>query len=67
VLVATGVDPCVYLAVGKRPGGGVTYPVDPAALAHDAGVATETSDPGEAYARFGKGRWRPYRDGDLPS
>jgi uncharacterized cupin superfamily protein len=66
VLVGAGDRPCVYLAVGKRPGGGVTYAVDPVALAHDAGVEAETTDPAEAYARFGKGRWRPYRDGDLP-
>ena len=65
VLVATGDGPCVYLAVGRRPCGALAYAVDAAALARDAGVETETSDPGEAYARFGEGRWRPYRDGDL--
>ncbi len=66
VLVAAGDVPCIYVAVGRRPGGSVVYPVDEAARAHDACVETETSDPGEAYARFGGGRWRPYRDGDLP-
>jgi uncharacterized cupin superfamily protein len=65
VLVGAGDAPCVYVAVGRRPAGDLAYPVDEAARAHDAGVETETSDAAEAYARFGKGRWRPYRDGDL--
>lgn len=60
VLVAAGDAPCVYVAVGRRPAGGVVYPVGETALAHDAGVQSETSDPAEAYGRFGKGRWRPY-------
>ncbi|HJU46821.1 MAG TPA: cupin domain-containing protein [Gaiellaceae bacterium] len=65
VLVGAGDVPCVYVAVGTRPGG-ATYPVDAAALAHDAGVEVETSDAAEAYSRFGQGRWRAYREGDLP-
>ncbi len=60
VLVGAGETPCVYVAVGRRRGGGVVYPVDEAAAAHDACVEAETSEPAEAYARFGKGRWRPY-------
>jgi uncharacterized cupin superfamily protein len=66
VLVGTGERPCVYLAVGARPGGGVAYPVDEVAARHGASVEKETTEPSEAYARFGKGRWRTYGDGDLP-
>lgn len=53
VFVGAGDRPCLILAVGNRiKGRGLRYPVDEAALRHGAGVAKETSDPKEAYARF---------------
>jgi uncharacterized cupin superfamily protein len=59
VVVGAGDGPCVILAVGARtlsagPDWGA-YTVDETALRHDAGVEQETTDAGEAYARFPKG------------
>jgi uncharacterized cupin superfamily protein len=57
IFVGAGDGPCLVLAVGARkPGRGVRYTVDEAALRHGAGVEKETSDPREAYARFGDDR-----------
>jgi len=48
-----GVSPCLLLAVGARlKGRGLRYPVNDVALKYGAGVANETTDPKEAYARF---------------
>ncbi len=70
VIVGAGERPCVVLAVGARErsrgSGWGAYTVDEAALRHDAGVGEETSDPGEAYARFPGGGLTRYRDGWLP-
>lgn len=53
VFVGAGDGPCLVLAVGARKKGrGLRYPVNETALSHGAGVEKETSDPGEAYARF---------------
>ena len=70
VIVGAGDGPCVVLAVGARdrstgPDWGA-YTVDAAAQRHGAGVERETSDPGEAYARFPKGGLTRYREGWLP-
>ncbi|MGZ4395628.1 MAG: cupin domain-containing protein, partial [Gaiellaceae bacterium] len=61
---------CVVIAVGARDrsvgpdwGG---YTVDETALRHNAGVEEETTEPDEAYARFGEHRRTSYRDGLLP-
>jgi uncharacterized cupin superfamily protein len=69
-IVAAGQDRCILLAVGARDrstgpewGGYIT---DEAALRHDAGVRQDTTDPEEAYARFGKGELTRYREGWLP-
>ena len=70
VLIGAG-DGCVVVAVGARDksvdnpewGG---YPVDETASKHNAGVERETTDPGEAYARFADTKPTPYRDGWLP-
>jgi uncharacterized cupin superfamily protein len=69
-IVAAGQDPCILLAVGARDrstgpewGG---YIADEAALRHDAGVEKDTTDPEEAYARFGRGELTRYREGWLP-
>ena len=69
-IVAAGTGPCLVLAVGARdrstgPDWGA-YTVDEAALRHGAGVERETTDSGEAYARFGEGGGLvAYRDGWL--
>jgi uncharacterized cupin superfamily protein len=70
VIVGGGNAPCVILAVGARtlsagPNWGA-YTVDEAALRHGAGVEQETTDAGEAYARFPKSRIGRYREGSLP-
>ena len=70
-IVGAGDTPCVVVAVGARQhqadadwGG---YPVDDVALRHGAGVDEETSDPGQAYARFPEPVATRYRDGWLPT
>jgi uncharacterized cupin superfamily protein len=66
--VIVGAGPgALVLAVGSRVGpDGVGYPVDETALKHGAGVAVETSDPREAYARFGTLEASGYPGGLLP-
>ena len=54
IFVGAGDGPCLVLGVGaRRKGRGIRYPVSELALKYGAGVETETSDPKEAYARFG--------------
>jgi uncharacterized cupin superfamily protein len=70
VVIGTGDAPCVILAVGARtistgPDWGA-YTVDETALRHGAGVERETTDAGEAYARFPKSELTRYREGWLP-
>ena len=70
VIVGAGEGPCLVLAVGARdrstgPDWGA-YTVNEAAQRHDAGVARETTDPKEAYARFPRGELTSYREGWLP-
>src|SRR5690242_5438046 len=63
VIVGAGEGPSLVLAVGSRLGvDEVLYPVDPVALAHGAGVETETALPAEAYARFAKPAETPFRE-----
>ncbi len=70
VIIGAGEAPCLVLAVGARDRSRGpdwrAYTVDEAALRHGAGVERETSDPNEAYARFGKGKLTRYREGWLP-
>jgi uncharacterized cupin superfamily protein len=80
VIVGAGDAPCAVLAVGARerqtvraPDGTLrwaedwgAYTVDEAALRHGAGVAEETTDEEQAYARFAEPEPTPYRDGWLP-
>jgi uncharacterized cupin superfamily protein len=55
IFVGAGDGPCLLLGVGaRRKGRGLRYPVNELALRYGAGVETETSDPKEAYARFGE-------------
>jgi uncharacterized cupin superfamily protein len=69
-IVGAGGGPCAIVAVGARidstgPNWG-GYPVDEAALRHDAGVREETTSAKEAYARFPPREPTRYRDGWLP-
>ncbi|HEY7148738.1 MAG TPA: cupin domain-containing protein [Gaiellaceae bacterium] len=60
VFVGVGNEPCAILMVGARTGErNVVYPRSEAALAHGAGVATETSSANDAYAPFP--HWQPER------
>jgi uncharacterized cupin superfamily protein len=58
-IVGAGAGPCLVLAAGARDGSTGpawgAYTVDEAALRHGAGVEHETTEPTEAYARFGDG------------
>ena len=63
--VGTGDGPCVIFMTGaRREGDTIVYPRSEPALAHAAGVETETPDPREAYARFG--HWRLGRPDPWP-
>lgn len=67
VIVATGSEPCVVLAVGARNGRpGLVYPVDETARKYGAGVERETSEGGEAYAGASEIVAIRYVEGDLP-
>ena len=70
VIVGAGDAPCLVLAVGARDrsrgADWGAYTVDEAAIRHGAGVEQETTDAGEAYARFPRGRLTGYRSGWLP-
>ncbi|MBA2740996.1 MAG: cupin domain-containing protein [Actinobacteria bacterium] len=55
IFVGAGDGPCLVLGVGvRRKGRGLKFPVSKVALAHGAGVATETTDSREAYAGYGE-------------
>jgi uncharacterized cupin superfamily protein len=73
IIVATGADAAIVLAVGARGrsiGGGVVYPVSELAAKYGASVDRETTDPAEAYAeaRVGlpRSRFVEYLMGSLP-
>jgi uncharacterized cupin superfamily protein len=70
MIVGAGDANCVVLAVGAREhqagAGWGGYTVDEAALRHGAGVAQETTDVDEAYARFPDREPTGYREGWLP-
>ncbi len=66
-VIVGGPTGAFVLAVGSRTGPrGVGYPVDEAALRHGAGVEIATSEPSEAYARFGKLEASTLPAGTLP-
>ncbi len=66
VFVGAETSTCVIVMVGgRKPDGGIRYPVSDVAGRHGASVDTETPEPAEAYARFTR-RVEPYRRGDLP-
>ena len=61
IFVGTGDGPCVIVMVGSRAGGSeIVYAVDDVAAKYDASVLEETSNPDEAYARFGPEDWATY-------
>jgi uncharacterized cupin superfamily protein len=69
-IVGAGDERSLVLAVGARdrstgPNWG-GYTVDEAAIRHGAGVEQETTDPEEAYARFGPRHTSSYREGWVP-
>ena len=67
VILGAGDRGGLVLAVGARTGaGGLVYPGSAVAQRHEAGVARETSDPDEAYARFSELERTAYRAGWLP-
>lgn len=61
VILGAGDDRCVVVAVGARDRSTAddwgSYPVEPVAVSHGAGVTRETTDPSEAYS--GLPRRRP--------
>jgi uncharacterized cupin superfamily protein len=68
-IIGAGDAPCLVLAAGARerstgPDWGA-YTVDDAAMRHGAGVESETTEPAEAYARFGRSELTRYREGWL--
>ncbi len=69
-IVGAGSSLCAVLAVGAREHQGGddwgAYTVDAAALRHGAGVEEETTDVGQAYARFPDPAPTRYHDGWLP-
>jgi uncharacterized cupin superfamily protein len=69
-IVGAGETACVVVAVGARDRSTGSdwgaYTADEAARRHNAGVEQETTDPKQAYARFGASERRRYRDGWLP-
>ena len=61
IFVGAGEGPCVIVMVGSRAGGSeILYPVDEVAAKYDASVLEETSNPDDAYARFGPEEWATY-------
>ncbi|WP_028063378.1 cupin domain-containing protein [Solirubrobacter soli] len=65
IFVGAGDGPCVIFMAGAREHrGSAVYTRDETALEHGAGVETETTQPSEAYATFGK--WRPGPPATMP-
>jgi uncharacterized cupin superfamily protein len=68
IILGAGEAPCIVLAVGSRQGsdeGWGGYTVDEVALRHGASVEEETTDAGQAYARFPDPVPTRYREGWL--
>ena len=66
-IVGAGDGPCVVLAVGSRGSEGIRFPANEAAAKLGASSERDTTDGGEAYARFPSGYDTRYREGLLPS
>ena len=68
VILGAGDGPAVLLAVGARGGRkGIIYLADETAVAHGAGVETETTKSAEAYAHLPGSLRSTYREGWLPN
>ena len=65
VMVATGNEPCVAIAVGSRASRDVVYPEFEPAREYGGAVENETTDPEEAYGGMEVSDV-PYKDGWLP-
>jgi uncharacterized cupin superfamily protein len=67
VIVATGEEAAVVLAVGARGRGrtGTVYPVSETAARHGASAKRETTKSAEAYAGLPGSKWAPYEEGWL--
>jgi uncharacterized cupin superfamily protein len=66
-VIGAGGSGAVVLAVGARGGRkGIVYLVDPTAVAHGAGVDTETTKSTDAYAAFPRSKRCSYPAGSLP-
>jgi uncharacterized cupin superfamily protein len=68
IFIGAGDGPCVIFMAGARVRPEeLTYPRSELALRHGAGVETDTTDPDEAYAPFGRGKpGRPESFAGLP-
>jgi uncharacterized cupin superfamily protein len=67
IFVGAGDGPCAIVMTGNRAAGSdIRYSVDDVAAKHGASVLEETSNPDEAYARFGEEKRTAYREGWLP-
>jgi uncharacterized cupin superfamily protein len=66
-IVGAGDGPCVVLAVGTRRSEGIRFLANEVAAMHGASSERDTTDGGEAYARFPSGYDTQYREGLLPS
>jgi uncharacterized cupin superfamily protein len=70
VIVGSGEESAVVVAVGARGRGGVVYPVSKVAARLGASVERETRNTAEAYAKarsdLPRSRWVKYRAGWLP-
>ncbi|HYX84770.1 MAG TPA: cupin domain-containing protein [Gaiellales bacterium] len=67
VLIGAGDRPAAVLAVGARGGRrGIAYLASPEAVAHGAGVTTDTTSSTEAYAAYPAPTRTTYQDGWLP-
>lgn len=64
-IVGAGEGACVVLAVGARGSEGIRFPTNEAAARHGASAERDTTDGGEAYARFPSSVETPYREGLL--
>jgi uncharacterized cupin superfamily protein len=66
-IVGAGDGACVILAVGTRGGEGIRFSANEAAAKHGGSSDRDTTDGGEAYARFPSGYQTRYREGLLPA
>jgi uncharacterized cupin superfamily protein len=67
IFVGRGDGPCAIVMTGNRAGGSeIRYAVNEVAAKYGASVLEETSNPDDAYARFGPEERSASREGWLP-